>query len=113
MATLLSQLNSYLGELTDKIRRSLVQVAAGCRGSGSGVILTPDGLVVTNAHVVSGRRGHRPGRRLRVTLPTGEVVEATSLTQDDELDLAILKLEGELPKLHPIEIGDSKALRPG
>ena len=113
MTTLLTQLNSDLGELADKVRRSLVQVSAGRRGSGSGVILTPDGLVATNAHVISGTRGRRPGRRLRITLPTGVVVEATSLTQDDELDVAILKLEGELPELQPIEFGDSKALRPG
>jgi serine protease Do len=113
MTTLLSQLNNDLGELADKVRRSLVQVAAGRRGSGSGVILTPDGLVATNAHVVSGRRGRRPGRRLTVTLPTGAVVEATSLTQDDELDVAILKLDGELPELQHLEFGDSKALRPG
>ena len=113
MTTLLSQLNHDLGELADKVRQSLVQVTVGRRGSGSGVILTLDGLVVTNAHVVSGRRGGRPGRRLRVTLPTGAVVEASTLAKDDELDVAVLKLEGELPELQPIEFGDSKALRPG
>jgi serine protease Do len=50
---------------------------------------------------------------LRITLPTGAVVEATVLAKDDELDVAVLKLEGDLPKLHPIELGNSKALRPG
>ena len=113
MTTQLSQLNSDLGKLASQVRRSLVQVAAGRRGAGSGVILDPDGLVVTNAHVVSGGGGRQPGMRLRITLPTGAVVAATTLAKDDELDVAVLKLEGDLPELHPIELGNSKALRPG
>jgi S1-C subfamily serine protease len=116
MTTLLSQLNSDLGEVANKARKSLVQVAAGRRGSGSGVILGADGLVVTNAHVVSERKGRRPMRDLRVTLPAGAVVAARLLAKDDGLDVAVLQIEtpdGELPELHPIELGDSLALRPG
>ncbi len=116
MTTLLSQLNSDLGEVAHKARKSLVQVAAGRRGSGSGVILGADGLVVPNAHVVSERKGRRPMRDLRVTLPAGAVVAARLLAKDDGLDVAVLQIEtpdGELPELHPIELGDSLALRPG
>ena len=116
MTTLLSQLNSDLGEVAHKARKSLVQVAAGRRGSGSGVILGADGLVVTNAHVVSERKGRHPMRDLRLTLPAGVVMAARLLAKDDGLDVAVLQIEtpdGELPELHPIELGDSLALRPG
>ena len=98
------------------VTNSLVQVAAGRSGSGSGVIFTADGLVVTNAHVVSGGKGRQPLRELRVALPDGPVAAAKLLAKDDGLDVAVLRieqLEGNLPELHPIEIGDSKALRPG
>ncbi len=116
MTTLLTQMNSDLGELADRVRKSLVQVSAGRRGSGSGVVFTADGLVVTNAHVVSGQRGHPSGRGLQVTLSSGSVAAAGLLAKDDDLDVAVLKIEqldGKLPELHPIELGDSKALRPG
>ena len=116
MTTLLHQLNSDLGDLADRVRKSLVHVAAGRTGSGSGVIFAADGLVVTNAHVVSAEKGRRRVRELRVTLPAGPVVSAKLLAKDDGLDVAVLKIEeldGKLPELHPIELGDSKALRPG
>ena len=116
MTTLLHQLNSDLGDLADRVRKSLVQVAVGRSGAGSGVVLAADGLVVTNAHVVSAEKGHRRVRELRVALPAGAVAAAKLLDKDDGLDVAVLKIEklGEnLPKLHPIELGDSKALRPG
>ena len=116
MTALLSQLDSDLGELADRLRQSLVQVSVGRNGSGSGVVFTADGLVVTNAHVVSRNSGRRPGRELKVTLPNGSVVVAELLAKDDDLDVAVLKIEqpgGKLPELQPIELGDSRALRAG
>ncbi len=116
MTTLLPQLNSDLGELADLVRKSLVQVSAGRRGTGSGVVFSTDGLVVTNAHVVAGRKGRRPAREFQVTLPGGVATAAKLLAKDDGLDVAVLRIDqidGSLPDLHPIELGDSKALRPG
>ncbi len=53
---------------------------------------------------------------LRVTLPGGPVVAAKLVAKDDGLDVAVLNIEtfeGIMPELHPISLGDSKALRPG
>ena len=79
-------------------------------------MFTADGLVVTNAHVVSGKGGHPSGRGLQVTLPNGSVTAAGLFAKDDYLDVAVLKIEqieGNLSELHPIELGDSRALRAG
>jgi serine protease Do len=86
------------------------------RSRGSGVLLTDDGYIVTNAHVVAG------ARRVRLLLPRrgeggsilgtrGETAGAQIVGLDLETDLAVLKMEGTgLPHL---ELGDSEALRPG
>ena len=116
MTTLLSQLNSDLGELADRVRNSLVRVTAGGAGWGSGMVFAADGLVVTNAHVVSRKKGRWPSEELRVILPGGLIVAAKLLAKDDALDVAVLdikQLDGTLPELHPIELADSRSLRPG
>ena len=116
MTTILPQLNSDLGELADLVRSSLVQVAAGRHGMGSGVVFSADGLVVTNAHVVSGRSGRRTAQEFQVTLPSGSAAAAKLLAKDDDLDVAVLRfdqMDGRLAEIHPIKLGDSKALRPG
>ena len=101
--------------MADRVRKSLVQVSVGRGGSGSGVVLAADGLVVTNAHVVSRNSGRPPGK-LQVTLPNGPVMTAVLLAKDDDLDVAVLKIEqpdGKPTELYPIEMGDSRALRAG
>ena len=116
MTTLIPQLNADLSELADRVRNSLVQVTVGRRGSGSGVVFSDDGLVITNSHVVSGKGRRSSGDRLQVTLPDGAVVAGELLAKDEESDVAVLKIEGaegNLPELHPIELGDSRSLRAG
>lgn len=56
------------------------------RSSGSGVIVDPRGYVVTCAHVVKG------ARLIKVTLDSGRTLKAEVVFQDDDLDLAVLKL---------------------
>ena len=112
MSAVLEQLNLEVGDVVDKVRQSLVQVHNGRRGAGSGAIWHGDGLIVTNAHVVSGggrRRG--PSGELRVTLPDGTTVPARLLARDDERDVAALLVQTK--ELTPIELGTSRDLQPG
>src|SRR6478735_12005968 len=61
-------------------------------GGGSGVLFTPDGFLLTNAHVV-GRGGD-----VRVTLPDGRTSAAQIIGSDAIADLAVLRIQGtELP----------------
>ena len=108
MSAVLEQLNLELGDVVDKVRRSLVQVHNGRRGAGSGAIWHRDGLIVTNAHVVSGR-GHRHGPHgprsdLRVTLPDGATLPARLLARDEGRDVAALLVQAK--ELTPMELGN-------
>ncbi|HEU5210035.1 MAG TPA: trypsin-like peptidase domain-containing protein [Longimicrobiales bacterium] len=74
-------------------------------GSGSGVIITPDGLIITNAHVV-GRGGN-----VRVSLANGSEVDGRVLGIAQTVDIAVIDIQGDdLP--HAV-LGDSDALQVG
>ncbi|HEY1472709.1 MAG TPA: trypsin-like peptidase domain-containing protein [Pseudolabrys sp.] len=75
-------------------------------GVGSGVVIAPDGLVLTNSHVVQG------ARQVRLTDAEGRVMEARSLGEDADTDLALLRA-GSARDLAHAALGDSKALRRG
>jgi serine protease Do len=104
MSDLLQQLNHELANAADQARRGLVSISNGRRGAGAGTIWHPDGLILTNAHVV---QLHSP----RVTLPDGRVLPGRVLAHDSNLDLAALRVEAS--DLPTIELGESKRLRPG
>lgn len=117
MSTLLEQLNNDLANTVEDVRRSLVQINQGS-GNGAGTIWHPDGLIITNAHVVSAQfRGHRrrggyiPDGALTVTLPDGNTVPARILAQDEERDVAALSVD--VTNLPVIRLGDSRKLQPG
>lgn len=75
-------------------------------GQGSGFILTSDGLIVTNKHVVSGEQ-----YTYEVSLPDGSVYPATVVARDPFVDLAVLKIEAT--GLPTAELGSSDALKIG
>ncbi|MCH7713292.1 MAG: trypsin-like peptidase domain-containing protein [Chloroflexi bacterium] len=120
MSALLERLNEDMGDVVERAGQSLVRVSAGGRGFGAGSIWHSDGLIITNAHVVSGAGGgRRAGDDLTVTLPDGSTHPARLLAQDTAQDLAALSIEvtgditGEAGGLTPVELGDSRGLEPG
>lgn len=103
MGSILSQLNEALAGVAASVLSSLVEVSTG-RGGGAGTIWHSDGLIITNAHVVS--RGD-----IKVRMPNGNLQPAQLLAYDPNLDLAALAVEAH--DLPTIELGKSKELRPG
>ncbi len=82
--------------------------AAGRRGEsgqGSGFVIAPDGLILTNSHVV-----HK-SRDIHVSLPDGHRVPAALIGEDPDTDLAVVRAAASgLPAL---KLGDSQAVRVG
>ena len=90
------------------------------RATGSGVILTADGYIVTNAHVIQGARrirvqlpvSERAARRSHsITKPAGTILEAKIVGLDRETDVAVLKIEAT--DLAFLTLGNSRELRQG
>jgi serine protease Do len=105
MLDLLQQLNAELAQVVAAIRPTVVQVHSGRRGTGAGAIIHPDGLIVTNAHVV--RR-----RSPRITLWDGRERPGRLLAFDERADLAAVSIEAD--DLPALELGKrSDRLRPG
>ncbi|CAH0132450.1 MULTISPECIES: trypsin-like peptidase domain-containing protein [unclassified Microbacterium] len=89
-----------------------IQVAGSSEsGSGSGVVLSDDGYVLTNTHVVT-LGGAEADPTIRVTTSDGHLYNAKVVGTDPIYDLAVIKLEGA-SDLAPIEFGDSSKLNVG
>jgi serine protease Do len=75
-------------------------------GGGSGVVITPDGFMLTSAHVVAGTDG-----RVEASFVDGREVGAEVVGADPLSDLAVLR--SEVTELSPATLGDADALRVG
>ena len=74
-------------------------------GLGSGVVISSDGLVVTNSHVVG------QANTVRVIVPDGSTADARVLGRDPDTDIALLRANSNFAAV--AELGDSKSLRRG
>src|SRR4051812_41457690 len=75
------------------------------RGSGSGFVITPDGFIVTNSHVVHG------AIEIQIQMSDGARYSARIIGDDPETDLAVIHTDA--PNLVPVSFGDSAALAVG
>jgi Do/DeqQ family serine protease len=87
------------GEPSERVMSSL----------GSGVIVSPDGLVVTNTHVVKARGE----TEIRVALSDKREFDAKVIAQDDKTDIAVLRIENGDGKFPHLEFEDSDSLEVG
>ncbi len=92
---------------SERVAPSVVQIqrGGGQGGAGSGFVLTPDGFIVTNSHVVEG------GTAWRVILPSGDAHAASLIGSDPDTDIAVVRIHADT--LPSVEIADSQALRVG
>ncbi|MFT4175372.1 MAG: trypsin-like peptidase domain-containing protein [Luteolibacter sp.] len=123
---LLSRLNEEYAQLMDAVVPSVVSIdTAGERteklqdmwgrirvrryptqGQGSGVIVSKEGHIVTNHHVISGQD------QIRVTTHGGKTYSATLIGEDNSLDIAVLKIASD-ETFTPLKFGDSSQVRVG
>jgi serine protease Do len=93
-----------LGEIAERVRRSTVLVQPGSRGSGSGVLWSDDGLIITNAHVARGPRA-------KISLWDGREFQAEVTSRDSRRDLAALRIP--TTQLVAVTSRDSTEVRAG
>lgn len=74
-------------------------------GTGSGFVISSDGFIVTNSHVVSGARG------IEVSLPDGRQLPARLIGDDPATDIAVVQIDAE--NLSSLTFGDSDRLQVG
>lgn len=113
MNDILTQFSTGIATVSERVLPAVVQIRTGRSGAGGGVIWHENGIIVTNAHVVS----HRPvspqtsPQTLTVQLADGREFTPRLLALDTEHDLAVLQIEAQ--GLPTIALGDSHQLKPG
>ncbi len=102
---ILQSVSDAIVGVAKQVSPSVVRVGAG-RGSGSGLVWSSDGYIVTSNHVVE------RSDSVEVGLDGGRSLEAKLVGQDNDSDIALLKIEGA-SGLKPLQLGDSSNLQVG
>ena len=113
-AALLDAYSTAVIDVTERVGGAVVRVETGSQSSngrergglGSGIVISPDGLVLTNSHVVG------TSKQIRLRSNEGFVTEARILGTDPDTDLALLRADSPRD-LSFASLGDSKNLRRG
>jgi S1-C subfamily serine protease len=103
-AVLLDAYSSAVVHAVEAVGPAVVKIDAG-RGGGSGVLFTPDGLILTNSHVVDN------SGPLTVVMTDGRSLRADLIGNDGDTDLAVIRVDGSA--LPWATLGDSRAVRVG
>jgi putative serine protease PepD len=98
---------SSLAEIAASVQDSVVSITTGS-GEGSGVVLTADGFVLTNNHVVA----NATGKQVKVVFANGKSASATIVGTDPRTDLAVVKADG-VTDLKPAKFGKSADMKVG
>jgi S1-C subfamily serine protease len=110
--TLLDGYSRAVTDVADRLGPAVVKVDVWRRdkaqraGSGSGVIVAPDGLVLTNSHVVGG------ATNVEIATVDGRTLTARVVGDDPDTDLALVRVDASV-SLPAARLGDSKRLRRG
>jgi S1-C subfamily serine protease len=123
---ILSRLNQEYARLTRAVVPSVVSIdTAGIRteqqvdffgrarirsyptqGQGSGVIVSREGHIITNHHVIAGQQ------EIRITLHGGKTYSASMVGEDPLLDIAVIKIDSD-ERFEPLKLGDSSLVEVG
>jgi S1-C subfamily serine protease len=111
---LLDAYSNAVIDVTERVGPAVVRVETGSKepgrrergGLGSGIVISPDGLVLTNSHVVGA------AKQIRLRDTEGIDTEARVLGVDPDTDLALLRADGARD-LHYASLGNSRTLRRG
>jgi putative serine protease PepD len=98
--------------VADRVLSSVVQLrveATQGRGEGSGIVLSADGLLLTNNHVVEPAEG---GGTITAVFHDGTIAPAQIVGRDPSSDLAVIRAQ-DVAGLTPVELGDSESVRVG
>lgn len=101
-------------EVADKTLPSVVSIdviSGSEAGEGSGVVLSADGVIMTNNHVVAGTSGNARGSQIQVNFQDGSRAAARLVGADSISDIAVIKVDKR--GLTPISVGTSKNLAVG
>ncbi len=109
------KLQDHIGRVSDEVKSSVVHIEVlskrnGKRrkGMGSGLIISKDGRIITNFHVID------RAQSITVILDDKTKYDAQVLRQDQQTDLALLKIEPDKgQELHPARLADSESVKVG